>query len=221
MSKLAFDPHANRPVLTGGAPLAEARAAVVLAHGRGADARDILGLAAAFSVPDVAFLAPDAANNAWYPARFMEPIAINEPWLSSALNCFDRVVHSALEAGIPAERIVLGGFSQGACLALEYAARNARRYGGVIALAGGLIGPDGISRKYPGAFGGTPVFIGVGDQDFHIPVKRSKHSAEVLAGMGAKVDLRVYPGLQHAIVQDEVDAARAILEAVAATAETA
>jgi predicted esterase len=218
MSKLAFDPHANRPVLTGGAPLAEARAAVVLAHGRGADARDILGLAEAFSVPDVAFLAPDAANNAWYPARFMEPIAINEPWLSSALNCFDRVVHSALEAGIPAERIVLGGFSQGACLALEYAARHATRFGGVLAFAGGLIGPDGLERADTGRFDGTPVFIGVGDQDAHIPVARAQHAAEVLTTLGATVDLRIYRGVPHTVVPDQVEAARALLTRVATSA---
>lgn len=212
MSGLAFDPHAKRPVLVAGTPLAEARAAVVLAHGRGASARDILALAQEIEVADVAWLAPDAASNAWYPARFMEPIALNEPWLSSALLCFGRVVQSVLDAGIPADRLVLGGFSQGACLALEYAARHATRYGGLFALAGGLIGPDGVSREYPGAFRSTPVFLGVGDQDFHIPVARTKHSSDVLTRMGASVDLRVYPGLQHAIIPDEIEAVRALLE---------
>lgn len=212
MTGLAFDPHAKRPVLVAGTPLAEARAAVVLAHGRGASARDILALAQEIDVADVAWLAPDAANNAWYPARFMEPIAHNEPWLSSALMCFGRVVQSVLDAGIPTERLVLGGFSQGACLALEYAARHATQYGGLFALAGGLIGPDGVSRDYPGAFRSTPVFIGVGDQDFHIPVARTKHSSDVLTRMGATVDLRVYPGLQHAVVPDEIDAVRVIVE---------
>jgi len=212
MSALSFDPHAKRPVLAAGTPLAEARAAVVLAHGRGASARDMLALAQEIDVADVAWLAPDAANNAWYPARFMEPIAHNEPWLSSALQLLGRVVQSVLDAGIPADRLVLGGFSQGACLALEYAARHAMPYGGVFALAGGLIGPDGVARDYPGAFKSTPVFIGVGDQDFHIPVARAKHSSDVLTRMGAAVDLRVYPGLQHAVVPDEVEAVRAIVE---------
>jgi predicted esterase len=212
MSALAFDPHAKRPVLVAGTPLADARAAVVLAHGRGASARDILSLSQEINVADVAWLAPDAANNAWYPARFMEPIAHNEPWLSSALLCVGRVVQSVLDAGIPTDRLVLGGFSQGACLALEYAARHATQYGGLFALAGGLIGPDGVARDYPGAFRGTPVFIGVGDQDFHIPVARSRHSAEVFTRMGASVDLRVYPGLQHAVVPDEIEAVRALVE---------
>jgi len=212
MSALSFDPHATRPVLAAGAPLAEARAAVVLAHGRGASAHDILALAQEIDVADVAWLAPQAAGNAWYPARFMEPIALNEPWLSSALLVLGRVVQSILDAGIPMEHVVLGGFSQGACLTLEYAARHATRYGGLFALAGGLIGPDGLARDYPGSFLGTPVFVGVGDQDFHIPVARARESADVFTRMGAAVDLRVYPGVQHSVVLDEVDAVRAIVE---------
>jgi predicted esterase len=194
-------------------PLADARAAVIILHGRGADAMDILGLAHEFDVPHVAYLAPDAARNAWYPDRFMQPIANNEPWLTSALAFVQRTVQQARDAGIPDNRIVLSGFSQGACLALEYAARNAQRYGGVIAYAGGLIGPDDTPRDYPGDFAGTPVFIGVGDQDFHIPVKRSSASAEVFERMGAKVDLRVYAGLPHTIVDDQIRAGRAIIAA--------
>ena len=149
-------------------------------HGRGADARDILGLAQAMTVPDVAWLAPDAAMHHWYPDRFMQPLANNQPWLDSALGFVDRVVAQVLAAGVPRDRLVLAGFSQGACLALEYAARHARRYGGLVAFAGGLIGPDGTPRDYAGSFDGTPVFIGVGDQDAHIPVTRSRHSAEVV-----------------------------------------
>jgi glyoxalase family protein len=217
-TRVPIDPHAGRPVLAAGVPLAEARAVVVLAHGRGADARDILGLAQHFVVPGVAYLAPDAAGNAWYPARFMEPMERNEPWLSSALAFVDRVVRTAREAGVADERLVLGGFSQGACLTLEYAARNARRYGGLVAFAGGLIGPDGAPRDDAGAFDGTPAFIGVGDQDAHIPVARATHSAEVLTRLGADVDLRVYPGLPHTVVQDQVDAARAIIERAASGA---
>jgi predicted esterase len=201
-------------VLAAGAPLAEARAAVILAHGRGADAQDILGLAQHFAVPGVAYLAPDAAMHHWYPARFMEPLAHNEPWLTSALSLLAQVVQTVRDAGVPTERIVLGGFSQGACLTLEYAARNARRYGGLAAFAGGLIGPDGTPRDYAGSFDGTPAFIGVGDQDAHIPVARAQLSAQVLTRMGAVVDLRVYPGLPHTVVPDQVSVAKALIAAL-------
>ncbi len=215
-NKSQADPHAGQPVLTQGVALADAKAVVILAHGRGADATDILPLGHEFNVPDVAYLAPDAAQNAWYPDRFMEPTEKNEPWLSSALSFLDRVVTQVVDAGIPRERIVLGGFSQGACLTLEYAARNAQRFGGVIAFAGGIIGPDSLPRDYPGSFDGTPVFIGVGDQDHHIPVARSRLSAEVYTRMGATVDLRVYAGLPHTIIEDQIKAGRAIISAAAA-----
>ncbi len=210
------DPHADQPVLTRGVALADAHAAVILLHGRGADAADILPLANEFDVANVAYLAPDAAQNAWYPDRFMEPMAKNEPWLSSALAFLDRVVADVANAGIPPERLVIGGFSQGACLALEYAARHAKRYGGVIAFAGGLIGPDSTPREYAGSFDGTPVFIGVGDQDEHIPVARSELSAEVYTRMGAEVDLQVYAGLPHTIIADQIKAGRDIIERAAA-----
>lgn len=209
------DPHGAQPVLTLGPSLRDARAAVILLHGRGADASDILPLAHEIDVPRVHWLAPDAAGNAWYPDRFMQPLANNEPWLTSALSFVQRTVEQVVAAGVPVERIVLAGFSQGACLALEYAARNAQRYGGVIAFAGGLIGPDGTPRDYPGSFDGTPVFIGVGDQDHHIPVSRSTQSAEVMTRLGAVVDLRVYEGLPHTIVDDQITAARAIVAAAA------
>lgn len=207
----ADDPHGAQPVLTAGRPLAEARVAVILLHGRGADARDILGLAREFSVPDVAWLAPDAASHHWYPDRFMEPLSANEPWLSSALQFVDRTVAQVLAAGIAPERLVLGGFSQGACLALEYAARHAKRYGGVIAFAGGLIGPDDTPRDYGGAFDDMPVFLGVGDADAHIPVARTTESAAVFERMGAQVDLRIYPGMPHTIVEDQILAGEAII----------
>lgn len=214
------DPHAHQPVRAAGVPLTEARAVVVLAHGRGADAQDILGLAEHFAVPGVAYLAPEAAGGAWYPARFLAPLAHNQPWLDSALAAFDATLRSVRAAGVPDERIVLGGFSQGACLALEYAARNATRYGGVLALAGGLIGPDGHVRSDTGSFAGTPVFIGVGDLDAHIPVARAQHAAEVLMALGAEVDLRVYPRVPHTVVPDEIDAVRALLTRVVREAST-
>lgn len=205
------DPHAHQPVRVAGGALSEAQAVVVLAHGRGADAYDILGLAAHFQVPGVTYLAPEAAGGAWYPARFLAPLAHNQPWLDSALAAFDAVVQSARTAGVPDDRIVLGGFSQGACLALEYAARRATRYGGILAFAGGLIGPDGLERTESGRFDGTPVFIGVGDQDAHIPVARARHAADVLATRGAAVDLRIYPGVPHTVVPDQVQVARTLL----------
>lgn len=214
-TRTPLDPHGAQPVLTLGPALADARAAVIILHGRGADAQDILPLAHEIDVPHVAWLGPDAANNAWYPDRFMQPLANNEPWLTSALAFVHRTVEQVTAAGIPAERIVLAGFSQGACLALEYAARNAKRYGGVFAFAGGLIGPDGTPRDYAGSFDGTPVFIGVGDQDAHIPVKRSQESAEVMLRLGATVDLRIYPGLPHTIIEDQILAARTIVSAAA------
>ncbi|MCU0618075.1 MAG: dienelactone hydrolase family protein [Gemmatimonadaceae bacterium] len=210
------DPHAHAVVYRDGAPLESARAVVVLAHGRGADAADILGLAQHFAVPNVAYLAPEAAGGAWYPARFLAPLEHNQPWLDSALRLFGNVVDTVRAAGVSDERIVLGGFSQGACLALEYAARHATRFGGVIALAGGLIGPDGLVRADTGRFDGTPVFIGVGDQDAHIPVARAQHAADVLTALGAMVDLRVYRGVPHTVIPDQIEAARALLTQVAA-----
>jgi predicted esterase len=210
------DPHAGQPVRSAGAPLETARAVLILAHGRGADARDILALAAHFAGPGVACLAPEAFGGAWYPARFLAPLAHNQPWLDSALRAFDAVVRQVRAAGVPDERVVLGGFSQGACLALEYAARHATRYGGVLAFAGGLIGPDGHARADAGSLHGTPVFIGVGDADAHIPVPRARHAADVLTALGASVDLRVYRGVPHTVVPDQVEAARALLARVAA-----
>jgi predicted esterase len=206
-------------VLTLGPSLSDAHAVVIILHGRGADAHDILPLAHEIDVPHVAWLAPDAAQNAWYPDRFMQPLANNEPWLTSALAFVQRTVEQVVSGGVPAERIVLAGFSQGACLALEYAARNAQRYGGVIAFAGGLIGPDNTPRDYAGSFHGTPVFIGVGDQDHHIPVSRSAESADVFTRLGAQVDFRVYKGLPHTIIDDQIQAARAIVKAATGAAD--
>lgn len=205
-------------LLTAGAPVEIARAAVILLHGRGAAAADILALTPRLdsdrATQKVAFLAPQAPGRAWYPRHFLAPLDENEPALSAALATVGALIARIEMAGIPAARIALLGFSQGACLALEYAARHARRYGGVIALAGGLIGPPGTLFRYPGMLAGTPVFIGCGDSDPHIPLARVNESAQVLAELGAQVDRRVYPGLGHTIVQDEIDAARAILHAL-------
>ena len=214
----AADPHAGQPLLTAGAPLERAPAAVVMIHGRGASADDILALAEELDRPDLAYLAPQAAGNTWYPFRFLEPIARNEPYLSSALGVVGAVVARAGTAGIPPERVVLLGFSQGACLALEYAARHARRYGGVVGLSGGLIGPDGTPRDYPGSLAGTPVFLGCSDVDPHIPVERVHESAAVLRRLGGAVDARIYPGLGHTVNRDELAAVRELLAPLAAGA---
>lgn len=204
-------PHYGQPVLTAGTPLEQARAAVIMVHGRGASAGDILGLADHLNRPDLAYLAPQAAASTWYPNRFIAPLASNEPWLSAALATVGELVARLEAAGIPAERTVLLGFSQGACLALEYAARNARRYGGLVGLSGGLIGPDGTPRDYPGSLAGTPVFLGCSDVDFHIPLERVRESSRVLQGLGGDVTERIYPGMDHTVNEDELSFVRQLL----------
>ncbi|MEN9936931.1 MAG: hypothetical protein RLZZ387_3510 [Chloroflexota bacterium] len=208
-------PHQGQPLLRRGAHLEQARAAMIMVHGRGASAADILTLADELAHPAFGYLAPQAAGGTWYPNRFIAPLASNEPHLSSALQAVADALAQVEAAGIPPERTVLLGSSQGACLALEFAARNARRYGGVVALSGGLIGPDGTPRDYPGALDGTPVFLGCSDVDFHIPVGRVHEAAEVMGRMGGLVDERIYPGMGHTINMDEVGAVRAIMGGLA------
>ncbi|HXO20467.1 MAG TPA: phospholipase [Thermoanaerobaculia bacterium] len=205
------DPHRGQPVLAAGRPLGEATAAMILVHGRGATAESILDLAAEFDRPDLAYLAPQASGHAWYPARFLAPLEQNEPWLSSALAFLGRVMERLREEGIPAERTVLLGFSQGACLALEFAARNARRYGGVVGLSGSLIGPPGMPRNDPGSLAGTPVFLGCSDRDPHVPKERVDESTRVLAGLGGEVTERIYPALGHTVNADELAFVRGLL----------
>ena len=207
-------PHENQPILSAGRRLAEARAALILVHGRGATAESILELADYLPHPDMAYLAPQAAGNTWYPYSFLMPLAQNEPYLSSALAKLAALLVEVEQAGIPAERVVLAGFSQGACLASEFVARNARRYGGLLAFSGGLIGPLGTPRLYSGTLAGTPVFLGCSDGDPHIPVARVNETAEVLAGLGAVVDKRIYPRLGHTIGQDEIDAGAALVAGI-------
>ncbi len=161
---LTQDPHRSQPVLAAGAPLDKAKGALLMVHGRGATAEDILSLALELRHADFAYLAPQAADNVWYPYRFMEPIERNEPWLSSALAKLAGVLAQISAAGLPPEKTVMLGFSQGACLSLEYGARHARRYGGLVGLSGGLIGPEGTPRNYPGSLDGTPVFLGCSDE---------------------------------------------------------
>jgi phospholipase/carboxylesterase len=207
-------PHQGQPVLAAGEPLANARAALVMIHGRGASAEDILSFSRELAQLGFAYLAPQAAGNTWYPNSFLAPIASNEPELSSALSLLDAVVAHVAAAGIPTERTMLLGFSQGACLTLEYAARHARRYGGVVGWTGGLIGPDGTPRDYAGSLAGTPVFLGCSDVDFHVPRARVDLTAEVLRRRGGEVTERIYPNMGHTVNQDEVDFARDMMAAL-------
>lgn len=211
---LSHDPHHNQPVETAGQSLAGAQAAVILLHGRGATAASILMLAQELDQPAFAYLAPQAAGYTWYPQSFLAPIEQNEPNLSSALALVDDVLRRATGAGVPRERTILLGFSQGACLATEYAARNAGRYGGVVAFSGGLIGPPGTPRDYEGAFEDTPFFFGCSDVDPHIPVERVYESAEVVEAMGATVTTRIYPGMGHTVNEDELEAVRQMMAAL-------
>lgn len=210
----ARGPHQGQPILATGAPLEQAQAAMVMVHGRGASAENILTLVDDLRRPDFAYLAPQAAGNTWYPNSFLAPIPSNEPGITSGLAVIAQVLERIAAAGIPPERTILLGFSQGACLTLEFVARHARRYGGVAGLSGGLIGPDGTPRDYPGTLDGTPVFLGCSDVDFHIPKERVDHSAEVLRGLGGAVTERLYRGMGHTINQDEIDAVRAMMAAI-------
>jgi predicted esterase len=202
------DPHGRTSVLRAGAELLEARAAVVLVHGRGGSADDILGFARVLAQPGVAFLAPQAADDSWYPQRFLAPFAANEPWLTSALAKLEALRRSVAEAAIPDERIVWLGFSQGACLASEYVARNPRRWGGLVAAVGGRIGPPGTRFDDPGDLGRTPVYLGCGDPDPHIPFARVEESAAAFERQNGEVTLRRYPGFPHSVHPEAIAFAR-------------
>lgn len=206
--------HQNQQVYLQGTPLEEAHTAVVMLHGRGATAQDILTLANEIPEPRVAYLAPQAYANTWYPNRFMEPTETNEPWLSSALEMVESILNRLQAANIPPERTILLGFSQGGCLALEYAALHACRFGGVAGLSGGLIGADGEERPYSGDFEGTPVFLGCDEQDFHIPAYRVRDSAETLRKMGADVTVKLYQGLGHAVNAEELEVVRSMIRGI-------
>lgn len=207
------DPHAEQPVMRKGPAPGQARLAVILVHGRGDSAAGILGLVDEFDAADITWIAPQAAGHTWYPYSFMSPTAQNEPGITSGLGVIGGLVNTLGADGIGPDRVVLMGFSQGACLSQEFAARNARRYHAVIGLSGGLIGPPGTPRDYGGSFDGTPVFLGCSDIDPHIPVERVKESAEVFRRMGASVDERIYPRLGHTVNYDEIEAVRALLKA--------
>ena len=208
------NPHEGQPVATMGKPVEEGRGVAVMLHGRGRDTADILGVAGRIGEESFAYLAPAARDNSWYPYSFLEPVEKNGPYLSRALEVCEGLVNGLSEKGIPRRRIVLAGFSQGACLAAEYAVRHADRYGGILLFTGGLIGPPGTSWEHEGSFDGTPVFLGTSDVDEFVPGERVRESADVFERMGADVTLRVYPGMDHLVNDDEITAAREILGSV-------
>jgi predicted esterase len=217
------DPHKDSPILTGGAPLAEAAGVLVLLHGRGGSAQDMLALAKDIFPQEpgegrgrFAWFVPEAAGRQWYPYSLLEKLERNRPALNSALGLVKRVLAKAEAAGVAPERTVLLGFSQGAGVALEFAVRHPHRYGGIIALSGGLLGAEGTPRDYEGSLEGTPVFLGAGDIDPHLPRRRVTETAEVLERLGAVVTRRTYAGLGHAIDPEEIGVAREMMEAVIA-----
>jgi predicted esterase len=213
------DPHNGQKVFAAGPSPKEAAGFLILMHGRGASAQDILSIYHELKLDRILALALQAAGNVWYPKSFLAPLNENQPYLDSALNQMELTVAYLLETGVASEKIALLGFSQGACLVSEYAARHPRKYGGVLALTGGLIGPPlppGTPRNYPGSLAGTPVFLGTSDPDPHVPVERVEETKQVLEKMGAKVELRRYPGMPHTVNEDELLACREILERMTA-----
>jgi len=207
------DPHDGQPVLHEGAPLDEAGRAIVLLHGRGASAEDILSLGRALGAGwyDVALLAPQATGHTWYPESFMAPAHRNEPWLTSAFDLLGRTLDHAHEAGVPRERTIVAGFSQGACLASEYVARHPVRYGALLAFTGGLIGPPLTDFPHEGDLEETPVYLSAGDADPHIPWRRVEATREVLERMRGRVTMRRWPGRPHTILPEEIDQARELI----------
>ncbi len=206
--------HQNQPVLAAGVPIEQAKAAFVMLHGRGADAQSILTIANDIAHPALAYFAPQASGSEWYPRRFIEPIQTNQPHLDSALQTVDSIVKHVIDAGIDADKIMLLGFSQGACLALEYSVRHARRYGGVFGLSGGLIGDNTTTWEYPGSLDGTPVFLGCDPRDFHIPESRVHESAVIFERFGAQVTKRMYPQMGHTINQDEIEFVKSVVASI-------
>jgi predicted esterase len=208
---MVSDPHRDQPVRTQGANLNKAAAAVILLHGRGASAEDILGLASGIYDKRLAYLAPQAAGNQWYPSSFMAPIEQNEPWLSSALAKVGTLVQQAVDAGLSRDRIFVCGFSQGACLSSEFVARNPARYGGMIAFTGGLIGPQGADLHHDGDLEGMPALFSSGDPDPHVPWSRVLESAQQFTAMGAAVKTQRYPGRPHTVLPQELKSARDLI----------
>jgi predicted esterase len=205
-------PHQGQPVASAGAPLTGAHAAMVMIHGRGASAESILTLVPELGHPEFAYLAPNASGGTWYPYGFMAPIASNEPGISSGIQAIGDLLDRIEEAGIPREQTILLGFSQGACLTLEFTARHTRRYGGVAGLSGGVIGPEGTPRNYEGSLDGTPIFLGCSDVDSHIPKERVELTAALMQRLGAEVTMRLYPGMGHTINEEEIAQVRGMMD---------
>ena len=212
-----LDPHGAQPIVQAGVPLSDAEGAIILLHGRGASAQDLLGLGAALAPANFALLAPEAAGHIWYPYSFLAPREQNEPFLSSALSRVAVALQLATQAGIAPSRIAFCGFSQGACLATEFVARHPQRYAGLLAFTGGLIGPLDEPIDLDGDLEGTPVLLSSGDPDPHVPWQRVTQSAKLLAGMGATVTTRRYEGRPHMVLPEEVLDGKAILQSTAAS----
>jgi predicted esterase len=207
-------PHAGQPLATAGAPLGKSAVAMILVHGRNALPANILSFVPAFGRPDITYLAPGAAGGTWYPLSFMADQEKNEPGISSGVWVLEQLVLHVVRAGVRKDRIVLLGFSQGACLTSQFAASHADRYGGVVLYSGGLIGPPGTTWDYPGSFGGTPVFLGCSDVDAHVPKTRVDESAAVFQRMGATVTEQIYPGMGHLVNEEEIAFTRTLLDEI-------
>lgn len=204
--------HRDVPIRTAGTALKDARAAMIMLHGRGASAEDILTLAHELDQNSFAYFAPQAVNSTWYPYSFLTPIERNEPWLSSALDLISTLLEDIVGAGIPPDRIMLLGFSQGACLALDYVARNPERYGGVVGMSGGLIGPPGVNWDFSGSLERTPVFLGCSDVDPHVPPERFLETVDMFRKLDAEVVFQLYPGMGHTVNLDEINRAHRMME---------
>ncbi|MGG2198961.1 MULTISPECIES: alpha/beta hydrolase [Paenibacillus] len=206
--------HLQQPVVTRGVPLDKSSAVVMMMHGRNQTTNDILELADRISLPDVHYVAPQAAGNSWYPNGFMSPLNDNEPYLSFALDCYHTRISELLEQGIPVTKLVLLGFSQGACLTAEYAVRRPGRYGGIVLYTGGVIGPEGMQRNVEGSFLDTPVFLGSSDIDGWVPEQRVLETAALYKQMGADTEARIYKDMDHIVNDDEIAFARALIRQV-------
>ena len=201
----------QKNIVTAGKAIAPTNKVLIMLHGRGGNAEDILSLSSHLHVKDYALLAPQATNNTWYPYSFLAPPSQNEPWLSSALQLVRELVDEVIAKGVPAGNIYFAGFSQGACLTLEFVTRNATKYGGVAAFTGGLIGDKIYKENYKGDFQNTPVFIGTSEPDPHVPVERVYATTNILKNMNAAVTEKIYANMGHTINQDEIDQVNKLL----------
>ena len=201
----------TKKIITQGKELTSSGKVLIMLHGRGTDAYDILSLSTSLQVEDFTLMAPQATNNSWYPYSFLAPPAKNEPWLSSALSILKQLVNDVVSKNVPLKNIYFLGFSQGACLTLEFVARNASEYGGVVAFTGGLVGDKVYAENYKGDFKNLPVFIGTGNPDPHVPVERVHETTAILRGMNASVIEKIYDGMGHSINQDEINSVNKII----------